>query len=78
MKHAYWGFRCKTLGCSEFNIVKHIGAHDGRPIYTLPEIMPEWCDWGCMGCGNIHRYMRPEMELVLLDQPPPPEFEPLF
>jgi hypothetical protein len=78
MKHAYWGFRCKTPGCPDFNIVKYIGPHDGRPIYTLPEIMPGWCDWGCMGCCNIHRYMRPEMESVLLDEPPPPEFEPWF
>jgi hypothetical protein len=78
MKHAYWGFRCKTPKCVEFHVVHYIGPHDGRPIYTLPTEMPGWVDWGCMACGNIHKYMRHEMELVVLDQPPPPEFEPWF
>jgi hypothetical protein len=78
MAHAYWGFRCKTPGCLEFHIVKYIGEHDGRLKYFHPDKMPSWTDWCCMECGSIHKYMRHEMESIVLDQSPPPKFVPWF
>jgi hypothetical protein len=74
MKFAYWVAFCKSKGCFACHVAKFIGQHDGRPVYFLPDEMPGWFDFECGDCHTIHRYTRDDLEVEVLDVPPPPGF----
>lgn len=74
-KHAFWFVTCKNPKCAATIIAKHIGEHDGRPMYFLPTDGRGWWDFQCGECGQGHRYTRQDLKTLALDSAPPPTFQ---
>ena len=73
--YAGWGCLCKTPGCNTLNLAHFIGTTTSV-IHFLPAEGPGWWDFGCMECGNVHRYMRDDLRVVPLEEVPPVGWEP--
>jgi hypothetical protein len=59
----YWGCACKTPGCNAFNLAHRIGPFtESDVVFTLPSGLLGVWDFGCMKCGNIHKYIPSDLE----------------
>ena len=68
--YSAWGCFCKSNQCNTFHIAHFIGTNPGK-IHFLPTEGPGWWDFGCMGCGQIHRYTRDDLRVMPLEEAPP-------
>jgi len=64
----------KYRNCSTFLLLKHLGVHDGRSEYDLPSSCPEILSVVCASCDARSRYTREDVEIIVRDEPPPPDF----
>jgi hypothetical protein len=68
--YAGWGCLCKTPECGTYHLAHFMGTTT-KKIHFLPVEGPGWWDYGCLYCGNIHRYTRKDLTVNILEEVPP-------
>ena len=74
--HVYCAVKCRK--CDGLEVLKYLGAHAGSSEYALPSSCPEILSVTCGSCDTRGRYTREEVEIIVLDYPPPSDFFPRF
>jgi hypothetical protein len=70
--YVYCAVRCGK--CDSVLILKYLGVHDGRVEYDLPDSCPLIFSMNCSACRETEYHNLRDVEVVALEEPPPPDF----
>jgi len=75
-RYVYLKVDCKTPDCNTTCLLKFLGPYFGQG--KVSDLVPEWFDYQCGSCQHTQRYQRSDVRPIVLDDPPPPEFQDSF